>query len=70
MKTFATCYTFLLFAATWFATSSAFAPQINNAVRLSSSLRVEMPLKMGLLDGSDERKALTRDNEPEEFFST
>ena len=70
MKTFAAYYTLLLVVVAWMGSSSAFVPRINNAAALAKPIRVEMPLKMGLLDGGDERKALTRDNEPDQFFST
>mmetsp|Transcript_511 Transcript_511/g.1106 ORF Transcript_511/g.1106 Transcript_511/m.1106 type:complete len:99 (+) Transcript_511:167-463(+) len=43
--------------------SSAFTPSGQISRRTSTSLN-------GLLDGQQERQALTRDSEPEEFFST
>merc|ERR1712194_813757 len=47
--------------------SSAFAPnsQMSSKVFATSTT----PL-MGVLDGDQERKALTRESEPEEFFAT
>ena len=47
--------------------SSAFAP--NSQVSAKTFATSTTPL-MGLLDGEQERQALTRDSEPEEFFST
>ena len=47
--------------------SSAFAPV--SQVSGKAIARSSTPL-MGLLDGKDEIKALTRENEPEDFFST
>ena len=47
--------------------SSAFVPS-NRSVR-EAAARSTTPL-MGLLDGDQERKKLTRDSEPEEFFAT
>ena len=51
------------------ATATAFAPTATNSLTHRSSPRTAIILKEGL--GIDpERKKLTRENEPDEFFST
>jgi len=46
----------------------AFSPISHISGHVTSGVRNQ--LLMGLLDGEPERKALTRESEPEEFFST
>ncbi|KAL7545398.1 hypothetical protein ACHAWF_008743 [Thalassiosira exigua] len=55
------------------ATASAFAPGASRAAAraASSSRRTTTPPPLGMGFGGDpERKSLTRDSEPDEFFST
>jgi hypothetical protein len=60
--------TLLAVAIAFLATgSSAFAP--TSQMSRTSAASSTTPL-MGAFDGEQERKALTRESEPEEFFST
>lgn len=60
----------LLFTAIAFLASEsvAFAP-VSSHISSHATSRATKPL-MGLLDGEGERPMITRDSEPEEFFST
>ncbi|KAL9186682.1 hypothetical protein ACHAXT_005920 [Thalassiosira profunda] len=54
------------------AVATAFAPGASRArsVASTSAPRASSPLNMGLLSGDDAPEKLTRENEPDEFFST
>jgi len=60
----------LLFTAIAFLASESVAFSSISHVSSHVTPRVRNQLLMGLLDGEPERKALTRESEPEEFFAT
>lgn len=67
MKSVATLPAAALLIAMCLVSSSAFAPP----AAFSRNALSKTVINMGLLNpDGDERKALTRDNEPDEFFST
>merc|ERR1719491_769006 len=59
----------LALALSFFAVASAFSPVTPNAVAFSSKTLVTSQIKMSFND-EPERKSLTRESEPEEFFAT
>ena len=52
------------------ATASAFAPQPNNHMLSRTTTPSTTTTQIYQLGGEQERKKLTRDSEPDEFFST
>ena len=52
------------------ATASAFAPQPNHILSRSTTSTTPTTTQIYQLGGEQERKKLTRDSEPDEFFST
>jgi hypothetical protein len=68
MKSFTLFFAFL-FVALSLVSTSAFAPKANVAKAFVTNGRVTSPVTMNLFD-EQERQSLTRESEPEDFFST
>lgn len=50
--------------------TNAFVPSTPMVGQLNSRTAKSIPLNMGFMGGDEDPKPLTRDNEPEEYFST
>jgi hypothetical protein len=69
MKSVNAIFAFLFVAISCLVSTSAFAPNANVARAFTNSRRVATPLQAAFDDGA-ERKSLTRESEPEEYFQT
>ena len=57
----------MVFSLAFLTTTFGFAPK---SVVSQTVTRAPTPIHMGVFDGEQERQALTRDSEPEEYFQT
>jgi len=69
MKSISFIASFLVFALAFVATSSAFAPKSTVSPTFATARAQKVQIQM-VFNDEPERKALTRDSEPEEYFQT